>query len=194
MKRYWLGFLLIILGIGGFAAGRFLHAGDDRPADIYGSVPDFSFTESSGRSVGLHDLLGKVWVVDFIFTHCAGTCPLMTAEMKRLRSSFPQDIAFVSITVDPAHDTPEVLAQYAKQNGADSRNWMFLTGSRTALRALMMGGFKLPLDDTQGSDSEPITHSSRFVLVDKKGRIRGYYDGTDDADVKRLTNDARQLR
>jgi protein SCO1/2 len=194
MKRgYWIGLILIAFGLVGVAAGRLGTATVNSTAAAFGSVPNFSLTESSGRVVTLKDLSGEVWIADFIFTHCAGTCPLITAEMGKLRKKVSDNIAMVSFTVDPLHDTPEVLAQYAKQAGADNRNWMFLTGDRTALRALTMDGFKMALDDTQGSELEPITHSARFVLVDKQGRIRGYYDGTDEDDLKRLAEDAKKL-
>ena len=159
-------------------------------ATIYGRVPEFSLTESGGKTVTLADLHGKVWIADFIFTSCAGTCPLMTGRMRKLQDTLPADIRLVSITVDPTRDTPAVLASYARSAGADSNRWMFLTGDRKALYDLSIKGFKLPVDDSAGSEAEPITHSSRFALVDKDGQIRGYYRGTEEDDFQRLVNDA----
>ena len=165
------------------------------PADTaYGKVPDFKLTESSGRAVRLQDLSGKVWVADFIFTSCAGTCPLMTSQMRKLQDALPGDIALVSFSVDPNRDTPEVLARYAKQYRADPGRWSFLTGDRTTLYNLSSNGFKLAVDDSQGNEQEPITHSTRFVLIDKDAQIRGYYSGTEDADLKKLIQDAQSLR
>jgi protein SCO1 len=159
----------------------------------YGRVPEFSLTESSGRTVSLKDLHGKVWVADFIFTSCAGTCPMMSGQMRKMQDALPREIQMVSFTVDPARDTPAVLDGYAKKYGADPQRWMFLTGDRQSLYDLSIKGFKLALDDTQGTEAEPITHSSRFVLVDRNGQIRGYYSGTEEADLKRLADDVRKL-
>ena len=99
----------------------------------------------------------------------------------------------VSITVDPARDTTKALAAYAAERGATRDRWLFLTGEKQALRDLCMKGFKLPLDETGGTPSEPIAHSTRFVLVDKAGEIRGYYEGTEDDDLNRLATDAKTL-
>src|SRR5207244_837513 len=118
---------------------------------------------SSGRNITLQDLRGKIWIADFIFTSCAGTCPMMSAQMRKLQDSLPADIRLVSFSVDPGRDTPAVLASYATHFGAEPQRWVFLTGDRQALYDLSIKGFKLALDDTQGSETEPITHSSRFV-------------------------------
>jgi cytochrome oxidase Cu insertion factor (SCO1/SenC/PrrC family) len=193
MKRsgYWIGLLLITIGIAGMGLAR-LRTG--HPASrVYGIVPEFSLLESSGRTVTLHDLEGKVWVADFVFTNCAGTCPMMTGKMRKLQDVLPQEIRMVSFSVDPTRDTPQALSAYAKSFGADNQRWWFLTGDQPTLYKLSTEGFKLALDNTRGTDAEPITHSTRFVLVDAHGAIRGYYGGTDDADLTRLTNDAKKL-
>lgn len=163
-------------------------------APVYGRVPEFSLTDSNGKTVTMADLRGKVWIADFIFTSCAGTCPLMTGRMRKLQDTLPAEIRLISITVDPTRDTPAVLSSYAKSAGADVNRWSFLTGERQALYDLSIKGFKLPVDDAAGSETEPITHSSRFALVDKQGQIRGYYSGTEEDDFKRLVTDARTTR
>ncbi len=180
--------LLATLFAGCSASGR-----KDETAPVYGQVPGFSLTESGGRTVTLNELQGKVWVADFIFTSCAGTCPVMSGQMRKLQDSLPKEIRLVSFSVDPLRDTPALLAGYAKNLGADPQRWMFLTGDRAALYNLSIKGFKLALDDAQGSEAEPITHSSRFALIDRKGQIRGYYSGTDEDDLQRLSTDARKL-
>ena len=156
-------------------------------------LPDFSLTDQTDKTVTLQDLKGQVWVADFIFTNCAGTCPLMTDRMRKLQDGLPAGIQMVSITVDPARDTAKALAAYAAERGATRDRWLFLTGEKQALRDLCMKGFKLPLDETGGTPSEPIAHSTRFVLVDKAGEIRGYYEGTEDDELKRLAADAKTL-
>lgn len=160
---------------------------------VYFAVPDFSLTERSGRTVSQKDLVGQVWIADFIFTSCAGTCPSMTETMRKLQEVLPREIRMVSFTVDPSRDTPQVLAEYANRYGADRDRWLFLTGPQDALYNLSIQGFKLALDDTAGTAVEPITHSTRFVLVDKDGQIRGYYSGTEDEELKRLSADAKEL-
>ena len=160
---------------------------------VYGSVPDFSLTDRSGKAIALHDLAGKVWIADFIFTNCAGACPVITGQMRKLQDALPSEIRMVSFTVDPARDTPEVLGEYARNHNAEVNRWLFLTGEKDTLYNLCVKGFKLALDDTGGTELEPITHSTRLVLVDQRGQIRGYYGGTNDEDMQRLSADAKRL-
>ena len=172
-----------------------LWTGCSRSTDIpsYYPLPEFSLTDQAGKSVTLHDLAGRVWVADFIFTSCGGTCPLMTAKMRKLQDVLPPAIRLVSLTVDPARDTPEILAAYAGEHGAAVDRWLFLTGDKQALYDLCVKGFKLPLETEGGTPAEPIVHSTRFVLVDKRGEIRGYYSGTEEDELKRLAIDAKKL-
>ena len=156
-------------------------------------VPDFSLTDQSDRTVTLNDLKGKVWVADFIFTNCAGACPMMTDKMRKLQEALPAEVRMVSITVDPSRDTPKVLAAYAAERGATPDRWLFLTGDKQVVHDLCIKGFKLPLDETGGTAAEPIAHSTRFVLVDQQGDIRGYYEATDEEDLQQLASDAKSL-
>jgi protein SCO1/2 len=166
----------------------------DNARDVaHGKVPDFTLTESSGRTVRLQNLQGRVWIADFIFTSCAGTCPLMTSQMRKLQDALPTEISLVSFSVDPRRDTPDVLTRYAGQFKADPQRWMFLTGERRVLYDVTVNGFKLALDDSQGTEQEPITHSSRFVLIDRNSQIRAYYSGTEDEELKKLIHDAKSL-
>ena len=156
-------------------------------------VPDFSLTDQSEKIVTLGNLKGRVWIADFIFTNCGGTCPLMTGKMRRLQEVLPADIRMVSFSVDPERDTSKALAAYAAENGASAERWLFLTGDKQSLYDLCIKGFKLPLDSQGGTAAEPIAHSTRFVLVDKDGVIRGYYSGTEDEELTRLATDAKKL-
>jgi protein SCO1/2 len=159
----------------------------------YYAVPDFSLTDQTETTVTLDELKGKVWIADFIFTTCGGTCPLMTEKMRQLQQSVPAEIRMVSFSVDPERDTPKVLAAYAAEHGAMRDRWLFLTGERQAMYDLCLKGFKLPLDDQNGPPVEPITHSTRFVLVDKEGQIRGYYSATEQEAMAQLAVDAKKL-
>ena len=189
---------LMAAGALALLGARLVGRGGREPSRL-GTLPDFRLVERSGREVGLADLSGQPWVADFIFTQCAGACPAMTARMARLRRELPAGVRSVSFTVDPGHDTPATLARYAGGFGADE-GWLFLTGPQKDLYDLSTGGFKLaamevPADqrDATGGDG-PFLHSSKFVLVDGAGVVRGYYDSTDEQAVRALVADARALR
>src|SRR5215467_5439586 len=156
-------------------------------------VPDFSLTDQADKTVTLHELKGRVWVADFIFTNCGGTCPVMTEKMRKLQETLPASVRLVSFTVDPARDTTKVLAAYAAEHGANRDRWLFLTGDKQAIYDICIKGFKLPLEDDAGTPLEPITHSTRFVLVDRQGQIRGYYSGTEEQELNRLASDSKKL-
>jgi cytochrome oxidase Cu insertion factor (SCO1/SenC/PrrC family) len=165
------------------------------PLPVLGEVPDFSLIEANGQPLRRRDLQGRVWIASFIFTHCAGTCPIMTFHMKKLQAELParDDLRLVSFTVDPDRDTPEVLQAYAKREGADTTRWLFLTGEKKPIHELAQKGFRLAVAEGQGSEEEPILHSTKFVLVDKQARIRGYYDGNDNAACALLVRDAQAI-
>lgn len=185
MKRAILCLLLVSLLIG--ACSRRLEL------PVMNSVPEFTFIERSSREVKSQELAGKIWVADFVYTNCGGFCPAMTEKMKKLQDALPAQIKLVSFSVDPDNDTPAVLAEYAKRYNADPDRWLFLTGNKDSLYKLSKEGFKLALDDTSGTKEDPITHSSRFVLVDKKGQIRGYYSMFDDGEFEHIVADAKSL-
>ncbi|RMH03663.1 MAG: SCO family protein [Planctomycetota bacterium] len=159
-----------------------------------GEVADFTLTDQAGRAFGRRDMAGKVWVVDFFFTRCPSICPHLTAAMKGLaeRLGDPADLGRLSITVDMEHDTPEVLAAYAERMGATHPNWRFLTGPRSEINRLALESFKLAFGEEMDAEGN-ILHSSRFVLVDRRGRVRGYYDGLDEAVRPRLDRAVRRL-
>ena len=190
------GFLGIALAaIAGAALWQFLTR--PAPLPVLGQVPDFALTNRDGRTVRRADLAGAPWVADFIFTRCGASCPMMSMRMARLEGELPEDLGarLVSFTVDPEYDTPEVLRRYAESFGAPGR-WLFLTGTREELHRLSIEGFKLAVDDSPAvaaSAGEPILHSTRFVLVDGKGRIRGYYEAFDEESMGRLERDLERL-
>lgn len=164
------------------------------PLAIFGRVPRFSLVDQDGHPLTREELEGSVWIADFIFTRCAGQCPLMCAQIASLRDTFAavDAIRFVSFSVDPSYDTPAVLAAYAHRYGATAPRWRFATGSSNAVRRLAQDGFRLGVAEG-GSVQEPITHSVRLVLVDQHGMIRGYYDATDAQATRRLQQDVRGL-
>lgn len=167
------------------------------PAEALGlqtlwKVPTFTLTDQSGRPFGTAQLAGKVAVVDFIYTRCGASCPTLTAQMAKLQAAFQGQagLQFVSISVDPLHDTPAVLARYGRQFGADFSGWAFLTGPQDRIDALMQGGFKVPVlrvqVDEAGNQVVDIPHTSTLALLDRRGRIRAFYEGIEEATWPKL--------
>lgn len=167
------------------------------PLPVLAQVPDFELVEASGEKQTLADLRGQPFVADLIFTSCAGICPRMTREMAALRASVRDvpGLRFVSFSVDPATDTPEVLRDYASRFVDDRSGWLFLTGENATIRRIAAEGFLLPVQDGDPSrGDEAVLHSSRFVLVDAEGRVRGTYDVRDAEAMLALRGDLRRLR
>ena len=160
------------------------------PLPVYWKLPDFQLTSQSAQPFDSKSLDGSIWVADFIFTTCPGPCPRMSAQMRGVQTAVASmpDVKLVSFTVDPQHDTPTALAQYAGRYHAEPGRWFFLTGEQTALEALCRNGFKL--GDVDGS----LAHSTRFVLMDRRSRVRGFYSSSDDGALPRLLHDIRSLR
>ena len=163
----------------------------------YGSVPQFSLVERSGKATTLADLRGSIWIADFIYTTCQDTCPMQTAEMAQLQEQWKDrsGLKLVSFSVDPEKDTTEVLSRYANRYKADAQRWLFLTGAKEEISRLVQEGFRLSavaLSSDSNKDSV-IMHSPRFVLIDKHGEIRGYYDSRDPQAMQRLKKDAASL-
>lgn len=182
---------LVVFGIATFGLARLPR----RPSlPVLGEVPQFQLTSHQGNSIRRADLDGSVWVADFFFTSCAGPCPKMTAQMQRVQKAFAQetDVKLVSFTVDPETDTASLLAEYAKGWDAIEGKWFFVTGEKKALYTLARQGFKVTAQPGDGGPHDFI-HSTRFILVDRKGRIRGYYDGTEKASLNRLIAHIRLL-
>lgn len=152
---------------------------------VYSDVPAFDLVAQDGRPFHSPILVGKIWVADFIYTTCPGPCPRMTSQMHEVQNAIAKmpDVKLVSFTVDPARDTPPVLADYAKTHGASGERWYFLTGPETTLQKLDRDVFKL------GNVDSTLEHSTRFVLVDRQSRIRGYYDTSESRTIPRLIED-----
>jgi protein SCO1/2 len=163
----------------------------------YGSVPQFSLVERSGKATTLADLRGSIWIADFIYTTCQDTCPMQTAEMAQLQEQWKDraGLKLVSFSVDPEKDTTEVLSRYANRYKADAQRWLFLTGAKEEISRLVQEGFRLSAValSSDGNKDSVIMHSPRFVLIDKHGEIRGYYDSRDPQAMQRLKKDAASL-
>ena len=162
------------------------------------AAPQFELTDQNGDLFDSSELAGRVWIANFMFTLCPGTCPVQTAKLAELQTrigKWPHGnrVRFLSITVDPELDTPTRLLEYAQRNGADPDRWKFLTGERAELWRLSKEGFKFPVADNAADPANPITHSARFVLVDAQSRVRGVYDSLDAEEIRKLLTDAQLL-
>lgn len=249
------GLLFGCLGLGGgvlwYGQQLLPRAGGERPLERlgnFGMVPAFVLTERSGRRVTREALQSRIWVTNFFYTRCPDVCPLQSTKMAGLQRDLAdhQDVRLVSISIDPEHDTPDVLQDYAKNFGADPDRWLFLTGEKKTIYRLAQDGFHLSVVDPNatplqslptpphtpsGSRLEPrsssrqprsqsldsletlwqwalmprlarahtgveqpmMQHSSRFVLVDRRVRIRGYYHSNDESALQRLRRDVQTL-
>jgi len=181
MRRPLLVVVLVLVAVVAWRAWTLLVAAKPTPApEPLGEVADFALTERNGQTIHRDDLLGKVWVAGFAFTRCTGPCPQVTATMAGLQKEFAgqPDFCLVSVSVDPAHDTPEVLQRYADQFGADPARWFFLTGPRDDVYQLVTNSFRLGVQHNgdQANTGNQVTHSTRLALVDRQGRIRGYFE------------------
>jgi len=163
-----------------------------RPVELpdYGVVPPFQMVDFNGHSFEGSRLAGKVWIADFIYTNCPAECPLMSAKMHKVAKQVDgmADVQIVSFSVDPERDTPAALLQFARRYGGPIPQWTFLTGSPETVHQLAYTTFHV--GDVLGK----ISHSTKFVLVDKRGHLRGYYSSLGQDDIPRLLQDLSSLR
>ncbi len=158
---------------------------------VLGQLPAFEFIDQDGQPFGSPDLEGKVAVIDFIFTRCQGPCPVMATKFVDLYNLFhgSDRVQLVSVTVDPEYDSVSVLKAYAESQGVTDNRWVFLHTSMDSLVTFSEQGLKIAADKA----SLPGGHSTRFVLIDTEGRIRGYYDGLDDTSIAKLKSNVKRL-
>lgn len=181
-----IGALIILFGITAFFVIKWANVSRGN-IPVYGTLPEFQFTERSGEPFGLNEMRGKINVVDFFFSNCHGPCPIMNGNIRQLYDLYASSdrIQFVSISVDPARDTLMRLQEYAQELGITDFRWLFLWAPIDSVADLMENGFMLAAEDLPGG------HTVQFVLVDNRGRIRGYYSGIDDAEVELLQEHIR---
>ena len=163
------------------------------PLAKHWSLPDFALTERSGQPLRLADLVGKVWVADFFYTTCPGPCPMLSSRLSEVQKALGEEpgARLVSISVDPEKDTPAVLKIYAEKFQASER-WFFCTGPKDAIYSLARNGFKLPIADAP-AEGGMIAHSTRLILVDRTGHVRGFYEGGTESSVGEVVRDIRRL-
>ncbi len=160
-------------------------------------IADFEFTERSGRTITKASLLGKHWLVCFVFTRCAGPCQNITRQMYELQDALQdRDVHLVTISVDPEYDTPERLTDYAEIFAADSEKWLYLTGDKDETYRLIRDSFKMPVKEMFGEARKPgweVLHSANILHVDDKGVVQAKYDATKEAQVHQLVKDIKAI-
>jgi protein SCO1 len=158
-----------------------------------GTVPPFQLTNQNGQPFGTANLADKIWIADFIYSTCPGPCPMISSRMSEMQKPLEKtDVHLVSFTVDPERDTPQRLREYAGRLHAQPDRWDFLTGPKSTIYDLSVRGFKLAASEHGVDQGQPL-HSTRLILVDRQGIIRGYYDATEADAITRLLADANHL-
>lgn len=196
-KSFWLAFWLISFA---WPVYRSLHRELPPPLPVYYIAPEFKLTNEFGKEFGSKELNGHYYIANFMFTSCPSTCPALMEKMdqvqKRIRG-LGTKAQIVTFTVDPETDTPEVLYKFARKRNTNPYIWNFLTGPRKDLQKIVVDGFKVPMGEkspvekkleTQTITLMDIAHSDKVVLVDDKGRVRGYYN-TDKIGIDKLMID-----
>jgi protein SCO1 len=196
-RRSFVGLLVIVLAAVGMELAYRSWKSSEQTANSslprFGVVPEFSLIDHEGRPFGSKDLHGKVWIADFIATRSSGPDPILSSRFAELDTNFKksEQLRLISFTVDPQNDTPGVLRDYARRFEASPR-WYFLTGDKQKVDELAGNGFQLAARDPNNVSSEEV-RTTKFVLVDADGAIRGYYDGTSNEVIQRLLTDLGSL-
>lgn len=194
-----LGWVFAFLAAAGLIGLAYVSLKSTRPPQMpsnlekISQVPAFQLADQTGQSISLDDLKGKIWAANFIFTRCKGPCPITILRMQELNTKLKKargNVELVTFTVDPEYDTPAILKAFGDQLGADPASWKFLTGTPEAIQKIVVTGLLQPIakepDGTQA-------HSTRIVLVDGQGWLRGYQDGLDPEAVQKLMVDIGEL-
>lgn len=205
MKKYsYVGVAFIILIFGIYSVPKIVAKFSSPELAVIGKVPDFEFTNQDGKLINKSFYNEKVYVVEFFFTTCPTICPKMNESMKNIQNKFYGNLDFgmASFSINPKHDTPEILKQYATNQGATLKTWNFLTGDQDKIYELANKGFTLYAGENSNAEGG-FEHSGMFALVDKKGNIRSrldelgnpiaFYDGLDPKGVQMIKEDIEIL-
>jgi len=176
---------LVVCALAGLAAFFSISLGGTITLPQFGKVPEFVLSDTNEKPFSSSTLLGKVWIVNFFFASCPAVCPAVNGRLASLNRIYKDngELRLVSITIDPSNDTSQALAEYSKRFGAVPGKWDFLTGPAALINALRAHQFKIDSGDSIEF------HSTRVVLIDRTGTVRGFYQGNDDQGVNQLTRD-----
>jgi protein SCO1/2 len=196
----WGGLALTIAGIVvAYTMSQLAQKRRDPLPVVTQALPPFALTNQLGQRVTPADLFNRICVVDVIFTRCAGPCPEMTRRMSELQKVIPANlpVKLITVTTDPEYDTPEILKRYAERHQANTNRWWFLTGSKSEIARLAREGLKLVAQETKPeervNDADLFIHSTVFVVLDKRGRLRGAFESTEPDFNRRILGAVRRL-
>jgi protein SCO1/2 len=203
-------YLLLLLFVCVFAGAYFFKKEQNKPirtlpyfepkthskikSKTHHTIPAFSFINQYNQAVTEQTINNKVYVTDFFFTTCQSICPIMSNQLERVYKQFKtrNDFLILSHTVNPETDSVAQLKEYAQKQGVTDEHWLFLTGDKKQLYEMARKGYLLNAEEGDGGEDDFI-HTQNFALIDKEKCIRGFYDGTDSAEVTRLINDINLL-
>jgi protein SCO1 len=173
-------------------------SGETPKLPVYGQIGEFALTNQNGKTITLASMQGKIWIANVIFTRCPGPCARLTRQMQQVQAAFPKKapLRLVSLTADPAYDTPELLRQFGNNFQADHERWFFLTGKKPDVYSLAINELKLTVIDNEKDrkpDEDLFIHSQKFVVVDRSGGIRAYVDGDEPETVPQLARAVKAL-
>lgn len=167
----------------------------DKGDTVYHTITDFALTDQYKEPVTQRNTADKIYIANFFFATCQSICPVMTTQLTRVQKETEKDndILILSHTVNPMHDTAEVLLEFASKYGAQKGKWHFLTGPKKAIYDLAKNSYLVNAVEDDGTP-EGFIHSETFLLIDKQRRVRGIYDGTDSMQVNKLLGDIKLLK
>jgi len=171
--------------------------GIERVDTIFHTVLPFSYTAHNGEAITNQDVENKIVVVEYFFARCAGICPKMRTQLRKVyaQNEMNEDVIILSHTVDPENDSLEVLRNYATAAGVTDDRWLFVTGDKSKLYEHARSAYFIGVQEgNQAAGEEAFLHSDQLVLIDKDQKIRGYYTGTDPEDIKRLIDEIKVLK
>ncbi len=205
MKKYsYVGISFVVLVFGIWAVPKIINTLSQPDLAVIGQVPAFSFTNQNKQTITNENYKGKVYVVEFFFTTCPSICPIMNENMVKIQDEFfgNPNLGIASFSIDPTHDTPEVLKKYAESHKITNLNWNFLTGEKEAIYELANKGFNLYVGENSEVEGG-FEHSGFFALIDQEGNIRSrkdkngnpiiYYNGLEDSGIQDLKEDIKKL-
>ncbi|WP_229216403.1 SCO family protein [Dyadobacter sp. 3J3] len=161
---------------------------------IYNVIPTFTFTNQYGDTVTEKIVKDKIYVTDFFFTSCPTICPVMKRQMLKVYKEFKDnpDVMILSHTIDPEHDTPQVLNKFAKDLGVEGKQWQFLTGPKEKIYEIGQKSYLSAAQEDRTAEGG-FLHSGAFILIDKEKHIRGMYDGTTEEGTQKLIQGIKSL-
>ena len=205
MKKYsYVGVAFIILIFGIYAIPKIVANFKTHELVTIGKVPEFKYNNQDGELISNSFYENKVYIIEFFFTTCPTICPIMNENMVKIQNEFYGNIDFgiASFSINPEYDTPEILKEYARNNGVTSKNWNFLTGDKASIYSFANKGLALYAGENSEAEGG-FEHSGMFALIDKKGNIRSrfdengnpiaIYDGLDDKSIQQIKEDIKIL-